>query len=152
MVTSHGSLLKSSVSFQDQSNIMLELQENKFCFPVYLFLWSLNFSFRRFYHITSFYLFFFNVVLGFFSCLRRLLMSMVFGLILISRLDRCLLMRGFERFDTGKLPSGSISIKIFAISNSCRFNSLLFISNFCVYFRTNQLRQTIGCVLVSHAV
>ena len=63
----------------------------------------LTFSFRRFYHITSFYLFFFNVVLGLFSCLRRLLMSMVFGLILISRLDRCLLMRAFERFDTGNL-------------------------------------------------
>ena len=28
-------------------------------------------------------------------------MSLVFGLMLISRLDRCLLMRGFERFDAG---------------------------------------------------
>ena len=56
---------------------------------------------RRIYHIVSFYLFFFNVVLGLFSCLRRILMSLVFGLMLISRLDRCLLMRGFERFDAG---------------------------------------------------
>lgn len=61
----------------------------------------LSFPSRRFYHIVSFYLFFFNVILGLFSCLRRILLSLVFGLILISRLDRCLLMRGFERFDAG---------------------------------------------------
>jgi hypothetical protein len=46
-------------------------------------------------------LFFFNVLLGLFTCLKRILFSVFFGTILISRLDRLLLTRGFERFDTG---------------------------------------------------
>ncbi len=57
--------------------------------------------FRRVYHVTNFFLFFFNIILGLFSCLKRILFSVVFGTLLISRLDRCLLMRGFETFDAG---------------------------------------------------
>ncbi|ELU08524.1 hypothetical protein CAPTEDRAFT_225028 [Capitella teleta] len=56
---------------------------------------------RRAMNIASYFLFFFNVLLGLFSCLRRILFSVLIGTILISRLDRLLLTKGFERLDTG---------------------------------------------------
>ena len=34
-------------------------------------------------------------------------MSLIFGTVLLCRLDRCLLMRGFERFDTGIYITGA---------------------------------------------
>ena len=84
---------------------------------------------RRIYHIVSFYLFFFNVVLGLFSCLRRILMSLVFGLMLISRLDRCLLMRGFERFDAGtfQVKYQDCSEQLLTTLISDPFHSVLFL-------------------------
>ena len=66
---------------------------------------------RQIYFLVDFILFFFNVLLGFISCIRRILFSMIFGTILISRLDRPLLMRGYERFDAGQLPS-SVTLKL----------------------------------------
>ncbi|ELT90331.1 hypothetical protein CAPTEDRAFT_133475, partial [Capitella teleta] len=52
-------------------------------------------------HVVNYVLFFFNILLGFFSCTLRILLSVVFGTILIPRLDRTIYMRGFERFDKG---------------------------------------------------
>nr|XP_006817521.1 PREDICTED: stimulated by retinoic acid gene 6 protein homolog [Saccoglossus kowalevskii] len=56
---------------------------------------------RRLFHIVNYLLFFFNVILGLFSCLFRILKSMIFGVLFLGRTDRCLLMKGFETFDTG---------------------------------------------------
>ena len=60
------------------------------------------FNCRRVYRVVDFVFYFFNVLLGFFSCIKRILFSVAFGTILISRLDRPLLMKGFETFDTGQ--------------------------------------------------
>lgn len=56
---------------------------------------------RRFFHILSFFLFFFNVIIGVFGCLKRILLSVVLGALFISRTDRCLLLKGFEFLDAG---------------------------------------------------
>ena len=60
---------------------------------------------RRFFHVVSFFMFFFNIVVGLFAALRRILFGAVFGIFLIPRLDRCLLMRGVEKFDSGSSAS-----------------------------------------------
>ncbi|ELU11907.1 hypothetical protein CAPTEDRAFT_102905, partial [Capitella teleta] len=52
-------------------------------------------------HVVNYVLFFFNILLGFFSCALRILLSVVFGTILIPRLDRTIYMHGFEQFDKG---------------------------------------------------
>lgn len=56
---------------------------------------------RRVFHWTTYVLFFYNVILGLTSALLRIVYSMTFGLVLMFRLDRVVLMRGFERFDAG---------------------------------------------------
>ncbi|XP_077989332.1 stimulated by retinoic acid gene 6 protein-like [Glandiceps talaboti] len=56
---------------------------------------------RRVFHVTNYLLFFFNVVLGLFSCLLRIGKALIFGLLFLGRTDRCLLMKGFESYDTG---------------------------------------------------
>ncbi len=61
----------------------------------------LSSCFRRFYHIVDFVMFFFNVLIGLFTCMKRIFFSVLFGSMLLSRLDRPLLMQGFVRFDTG---------------------------------------------------
>lgn len=50
----------------------------------------------------GFFLFLYNVVIGFFSVLKRVLLSLVVGSFLIARLDYVLLMRGFENLDSGQ--------------------------------------------------
>ena len=42
-----------------------------------------------------------NAVVGITSAFIRILYSMLFGLLLLFRLDRVVLMKGFERFDKG---------------------------------------------------
>ncbi|XP_072167421.1 stimulated by retinoic acid gene 6 protein-like [Diadema setosum] len=56
---------------------------------------------RRMFHVQVYFMFFFNVILGLASCLFRIFKSVLFGLLLVGRIDRCLLMRGFELFDSG---------------------------------------------------
>ena len=45
---------------------------------------------------------FFNVVVGLTSALVRNIFSLVFGLLLMPRLDQTVMMKGFERWDAGK--------------------------------------------------
>jgi len=49
----------------------------------------------------GYYLFMYNAVIGLFSVMKRVLFSLVIGTFLIARLDYVLLMRGFERLDSG---------------------------------------------------
>lgn len=56
---------------------------------------------RRLYHVVSFVMFIANVPVGVFAILKRVLLSLFFGVIRLGRLDHILIMRGFERFDTG---------------------------------------------------
>ncbi|XP_062517423.1 stimulated by retinoic acid gene 6 protein-like isoform X2 [Corticium candelabrum] len=60
-----------------------------------------NISNRRLFHCVSFFSFFYNALIGLFSCLRRIVTGLVLGLLLIGRLDRCTLPSGWEGFDPG---------------------------------------------------
>ena len=49
----------------------------------------------------GYFLFLYNAVIGVFSAMKRALFSLVIGTLLIARLDYVILMRGFERLDSG---------------------------------------------------
>ncbi|XP_077989086.1 stimulated by retinoic acid gene 6 protein-like [Glandiceps talaboti] len=58
---------------------------------------------RRFFHIMSYFFFFFNVILGLISCLLRAIKGMVFGTLFLSRIDKSTLMREYESLDRGHM-------------------------------------------------
>jgi len=49
----------------------------------------------------GYFLFMYNAVIGLFSVVKRVLLSLVIGTLLIARLDYVVLMRGFETLDSG---------------------------------------------------
>ncbi|XP_033114905.1 stimulated by retinoic acid gene 6 protein-like [Anneissia japonica] len=56
---------------------------------------------RRWFHVVNYTFFFFHVITGLVSCLLRIIKSVIFGAMFIGRIDRCVLMRGFELWDSG---------------------------------------------------
>jgi len=56
---------------------------------------------RRMFSIISYLFVFFNVIVGLFSCLLRLIKGMILGLLYLPRLDRSCLMQGFQKWDKG---------------------------------------------------
>ncbi|KAM9313955.1 stimulated by retinoic acid gene 6 protein-like isoform 2-T2 [Pholidichthys leucotaenia] len=56
---------------------------------------------RKAFHCFNYFFFFYNVVMGFTSCIMRLLLSMAFGTWLVSRIDQTVMQRGLERIDAG---------------------------------------------------
>nr|XP_006814603.1 PREDICTED: stimulated by retinoic acid gene 6 protein homolog [Saccoglossus kowalevskii] len=78
----------------------------QFVLSKYLFLQnngqSLALTNRRFFHIMSYFFFFFNVILGLISCLIRAIKGMIFGTLFLSRIDKSTLMREYEMLDRGK--------------------------------------------------
>ncbi|KAK7116272.1 stimulated by retinoic acid gene 6 protein-like [Littorina saxatilis] len=63
--------------------------------------YPLNIDNRRLYEVVSYLLVFSNLVVGLASALLRTLKSFILGVIFLGRLDRCLLMKGFENLDPG---------------------------------------------------
>ena len=60
-----------------------------------------NFSFRKAFNITSYYLFFFNIFLGTFSFLFRMLKGLIIGILFLERVQKSILPRSFEATDPG---------------------------------------------------
>ncbi|KAL3847291.1 hypothetical protein ACJMK2_018210 [Sinanodonta woodiana] len=56
---------------------------------------------RRLLFIFTYFLFFYNIFIGLVSCLMRIIKSMIFGSMFISRLDECVLPQRFQSFDPG---------------------------------------------------
>ncbi|KAM8960527.1 stimulated by retinoic acid gene 6 protein-like [Pelodytes ibericus] len=56
---------------------------------------------RKGFQNFNYFFFFYNVIVGFGSCLFRLMRSMILGSWLIARLDRPVMPRGFEKLDPG---------------------------------------------------
>ncbi|XP_077989495.1 stimulated by retinoic acid gene 6 protein-like [Glandiceps talaboti] len=56
---------------------------------------------RRLFHNFTYFMFFYNVFLGIYSCLMRILKSVVIGAFVLSRIDQSTLPRKYERFDPG---------------------------------------------------
>ena len=59
------------------------------------------FSFRRLFSIMSYFFFFYNVIVGLFACVMRILKGMILGTVFLSRIDRTSLMQGFQTLDQG---------------------------------------------------
>ena len=58
---------------------------------------------RRLWNWFEYILFFYNTIVGFVAAIFRVLISALFGLLLLFRLDTVILMKGFEFGDTGML-------------------------------------------------
>eukprot|EP00118_Oscarella_pearsei_P013675 m.111180 g.111180 ORF g.111180 m.111180 type:complete len:465 (+) comp37419_c0_seq11:751-2145(+) len=56
---------------------------------------------RRLYHSVVFFFVFYNVILGIWSCLLRLIYSLGFGVLFVSRLDLSVLPKGLDMLDPG---------------------------------------------------
>ncbi|XP_065068506.1 stimulated by retinoic acid gene 6 protein-like isoform X2 [Rhopilema esculentum] len=56
---------------------------------------------RKVFNIVSYYLFFFNIFLGFLSCLLRILKSVVVGVMFLERVQKSILPSSFEVIDPG---------------------------------------------------
>ncbi|XP_029020140.1 STRA6-like isoform X2 [Betta splendens] len=56
---------------------------------------------RKAFHCFNYFFFFYNVVMGVSNCILRLLMSIVTGTWLVSRIDRTIMQRGYENMDAG---------------------------------------------------
>jgi len=54
---------------------------------------------KRLFSIMSYLFFFYNILLGVFSCLVRILKGMFLGVLFLSRIDRTSLMPGFQTWD-----------------------------------------------------
>lgn len=68
-------------------------------FATYTRLIFLVISCRDFYHIFSYFLVFLNVLVGMLSCVIRILTGLFVGVFLLCRIDRPILMRGYEHLD-----------------------------------------------------
>ncbi|XP_068607128.1 STRA6-like [Brachionichthys hirsutus] len=56
---------------------------------------------RKAFHCFNYFFFFYNVVMGISNCIMRLLLSIVTGTWLVSRIDRTIMQRGYEAMDAG---------------------------------------------------
>ncbi|XP_068692474.1 stimulated by retinoic acid gene 6 protein-like [Montipora foliosa] len=56
---------------------------------------------RRLFHVCTFFLFFFNIFLGLFSCLKRVIIGAVTGIMFLGRTQKSVLSRDFELRDPG---------------------------------------------------
>lgn len=66
---------------------------------------STHFHCRKAFHNFSYFLFFYNVLLGLGACLSRLLISCILGTWLIARIDRTIMQHGYEGADMGEWPA-----------------------------------------------
>ncbi|XP_024120456.1 stimulated by retinoic acid gene 6 protein-like isoform X2 [Oryzias melastigma] len=56
---------------------------------------------RKGFSCFSYFFFIYNVAVGLTTCILRLVMSMVIGTVLVSRIDRSIMQKGYERLDAG---------------------------------------------------
>jgi len=59
--------------------------------------------FRRVLFTFSYFMFFYNIFIGFLSCILRILKSIAIGAIFMSRLDNSALPRRFQMMDPGNI-------------------------------------------------
>uniref|UniRef100_A0A8C7YNW1 STRA6-like n=1 Tax=Oryzias sinensis TaxID=183150 RepID=A0A8C7YNW1_9TELE len=57
---------------------------------------------RRAFHCFNYFFFFYNVVMGISICIVRLMFSIIAGTWLVSRIDRTIMQRGYEKMDQDK--------------------------------------------------
>ena len=78
-------------------------------FIIYMFIclidWFIFLYCRRLFSIMSYFLFFFNILVGLFSGFLRITLGIVLGVVFLARIDRSTLMQGFQRLDRGMSKS-----------------------------------------------
>lgn len=72
---------------------------------------------RRLFFIFTYFMFFYNIFIGIFSCLMRIIKSIILGALFLPRLDHSTLPRKFQQMDPGNftynfIMLGLIKIKI----------------------------------------
>ena len=73
-----------------------------FCYFFYVsFHNPVLFVFRRLFHVCTFFLFFFNIFLGVVSCLKRIFIGAILGVMFLGRTQKSVLSRDFELKDPG---------------------------------------------------
>ena len=76
---------------------------------IYMFIWLIDLLIylycRRLFSIMSYFLFFFNILVGLFSGFLRIIFGIVLGVVFLARIDRSTLMQGFQRLDRGMSKS-----------------------------------------------
>ena len=70
---------------------------HRFDWCIFLF----SFFCSRLFSIMTYFFFFYNILLGLFSCFGRILKGMFLGVVFLSRIDRTSLMQGFQSWDQG---------------------------------------------------
>lgn len=68
------------------------------------FSYRFLFFFRKLFSVLMYFMFFFHVIIGFLTCIRRILLGGAIGILTLARIDRSLLPRGFEQLDSGTYP------------------------------------------------
>ena len=63
---------------------------------------NFHFHCRRAFHVMSYFMFYFNVFIGVVSCLLRISLGGLLGVIMLPRLQKSTLPRSYERRDPGK--------------------------------------------------
>ncbi|XP_061625345.1 STRA6-like isoform X2 [Phyllopteryx taeniolatus] len=56
---------------------------------------------RKAFHCFNYFFFFYNVIMGISNCIMRLMISIMLGTWLVSRIDRTIMQRGYETMDAG---------------------------------------------------
>ncbi|XP_071157759.1 stimulated by retinoic acid gene 6 protein-like [Mytilus edulis] len=69
---------------------------------------------RKLFSVLMYFMFFFHVIIGFLTCIRRILLGGAIGILTLARIDRSLLPRGFEQLDSGyKSYVGLIMLELY---------------------------------------
>lgn len=93
--------LVSHIKWSDKDKPILKIWKLNLFFCCWNKPCIVSFFFRKVYHNFSFFLFFFYILIGLFKCIKRVVYSLVIGLIFVPRLDRSVLVSGFEHYDNG---------------------------------------------------
>jgi len=74
----------------------------------------------------SYFFFFYNILLGVFSCFGRIFKGVILGIFFLSRIDRTSLMQGFQTWDRGKeffllfCNASTVAVRsVFSVSDGC---------------------------------
>ena len=89
--------------------------------------WLINLYCRRLFSIMSYFLFFFNILVGLFSGFLLIIFGIVLGVVFLARIDRSTLMQGFQRFDRGMLKSLKGKIKLYTVFRNYDNNFLFYL-------------------------
>ncbi|KAK3585646.1 hypothetical protein CHS0354_004566 [Potamilus streckersoni] len=95
-----------NISYQHTTNIHGKVSVSaakwtgyQIAFRLALFHFEGIFTYRRLLFLVTYFMFFYNIFMGFLSCFMRIIKSTIIGTSLLSRLDQSILPKKFQKFD-----------------------------------------------------